>query len=551
LNALKPLLRLYRLLDSSGQSDYWKILSKSIIVILLEILGLGILYLSALIILDKGFFTQRPFFKEILEASGLTGEQFMIACLSVLVFVFVLKNFLYFFLQRSIIRGAFKIGGDFSDKRIDQALSGDEKLTNSKELAESSTLTTQISNAILIPSILFLTELVFLILSFLLVTFYKPRLSVFLMASLLPPTLFALAFYRIKLKKFGENIKDRLPDFYASLSTLIYGKNEIRLYRKSHHFTHKLKASRKPLYEAYENIQLYSSTIPHKLLETVAIGSILVLALYAYMSRDFQALAFMVALFGSVAFRMLPSINRVMTSLNTLHANEHLLDYVPAAVSKQSLMLEFGEKIHLQNIGFSYGETKVIDNLNLSIDEGDYLGIVGPNGAGKSTLAQIILGLLKPTAGSAVIRCKKGTFPIQEPVGAAAYVSQDPYLLEASIAENVAFGDVIDVTLVQSTLRKLHLGEWLEKLKHGVETHIGERGTTISGGQAQRIALARALYKNPKLLVLDEALNALDDSSMEIVLKYLKRLNMDGLTLVQIAHDKREISHASKTLHLV
>jgi ABC-type multidrug transport system fused ATPase/permease subunit len=269
------------------------------------------------------------------------------------------------------------------------------------------------------------------------------------------------------------------------------------------------------------------------------------------MSRDFQALAFMVALFGSVAFRMLPSINRVMTSLNTLHANEHLLDYVPAAVSKQSLMLEFGEKIHLQNIGFSYGETKVIDNLNLSIDEGDYLGIVGPNGAGKSTLAQIILGLLKPTAGSAVIRCKKGTFPIQEPVGAAAYVSQDPYLLEASIAENVAFGDVIDVTLVQSTLRKLHLGEWLEKLEHGVETHIGERGTTISGGQAQRIALARALYKNPKLLVLDEALNALDDSSMEIVLKYLKRLNMDGLTLVQIAHDKREISHASKTLHLV
>ena len=224
MNALKPLIRLYHLLNHSGKADYRRIVSKSLLVILLEILGLGILYLSALIILDKGFFTQRPFFQDVFSASRLTEDQFMIVCLAVLVFVFLIKNIVFFFLQRGIIRGAFVIGARFSDSKIQEILSREKQLKSSKELAETSALTTQITNAILIPSILFLTELTFLILSFALVTFYKPRLSVFLVAALLPPTLFALVYYRIKLKKFGQSIKERLPNFYSELSTLIYGE---------------------------------------------------------------------------------------------------------------------------------------------------------------------------------------------------------------------------------------------------------------------------------------------------------------------------------------
>lgn len=328
------------------------------------------------------------------------------------------------------------------------------------------------------------------------------------------------------------------------------GKNEIRLYRKFNHFIEKLSASRNALYRAYENIQLYSSTIPHKLLETVAIGSILALAVYAYTSGDFQALAFMIALFGSVAFRMLPSINRVLTSINTIHANEHLLDYIPDKFLKAQSNVTFQAGINLEEVSFAYGDKQVINNLSLNIQQGDYLGVSGPNGSGKSTLSQLLLGLLLPSSGKITIINNDIEQEVTGPLQAAAYVSQNPYLLEASIAENISFGDDADEKRIETIMDRLNLGEWLNQLDMGINTPIGERGTTISGGQAQRISLARALYKEPKLLVLDEALNAVDDYSLEVVLNHLKHLNKEGLTIVQIAHDKREIIHATKNLHL-
>ncbi|MDR3601079.1 MAG: thiol reductant ABC exporter subunit CydD [Desulfosporosinus sp.] len=205
--------------------------------------------------------------------------------------------------------------------------------------------------------------------------------------------------------------------------------------------------------------------------------------------------------------------------------------------NQEELSSEF--QISFQDVSLTYqlGETSALDGINLSLKSGEKVALVGPSGAGKSSLAQLLLRFIEPSAGEILVnRRLLKTIPQEKWRQQIAYVSQAPYLFAGSIAENIHFGrSSATIEEIKSAAQGASAHEFIMELSDGYQTQLGEGGTRLSGGQAQRIAIARAILKDAPVLILDEATSGLDIESERSVQQALKRL-MQGKTAIIIAH---------------
>ncbi len=214
----------------------------------------------------------------------------------------------------------------------------------------------------------------------------------------------------------------------------------------------------------------------------------------------------------------------------------------------------FEPQIQIDNVNFSYPNQaiKAISGVSLSINPGEFVAIVGPSGSGKTTLVDLILGVLEPSTGEIVISGCPPLVSINRWPGAIAYVPQDVAIVSGTIRENIAMGYPIasaDEELIEEALRISDLASFAKTLEFGLDTEVGERGTRISGGQRQRLGIARALYTKPKFLVLDEATSALDGETEANISESL--LSLRGkVTILMIAHRLTTVKNADKVLYV-
>lgn len=214
----------------------------------------------------------------------------------------------------------------------------------------------------------------------------------------------------------------------------------------------------------------------------------------------------------------------------------------------------FNSEIEISNVTFTYpGKTlPVIKNASFSIRPGSIVALVGPSGAGKTTLVDLILGVLRPDEGDVKVSGQSPTAAIESWPGALAYVPQDVMISNGTIRNNVALGFPFEEAtndLVNDALRIGQLIEFAEQLPEGIDSYVGDRGTRISGGQRQRLGIARAMFTKPHLLVLDEATSSLDGETEANISGAIQ--NMRGLvTVVMIAHRLSSVRHADVVLYL-
>ena len=256
--------------------------------------------------------------------------------------------------------------------------------------------------------------------------------------------------------------------------------------------------------------------------------------------------------------RMLPVLQQLYSSVSNLYANSESIralraEYIEAKLnsdfcinleSAASVDLICNESIALQNIAYAYPNTNcfVFKNLSLKIRIGSKIGINGPSGSGKTTLLALILGLLSPTEGQILIDGKViDNGKIDQIRNLFALVPQEIFLFDGSISENIAQtkADSIDSKRLLAAIRLAQLDLYISSLPNGIETIVGERGILISGGQRQRIGIARALYSDPKILVLDEPTSALDDDTAKTIIDELLKIPKEALTLIVVSHDIR------------
>ncbi len=205
--------------------------------------------------------------------------------------------------------------------------------------------------------------------------------------------------------------------------------------------------------------------------------------------------------------------------------------------------ITFNEKVELKNISFQFPDGRALLNeINMTIRKGEMIAITGKSGAGKTTLLLILLRFLQETAGS--IRVDKRTIENDQSwLMKIGYVPQRPYILDGTVMDNIAFGvpnAEVNEKRVHELIQYVELGSWINQLPNGVHTRLGEQGSKLSGGQRQRIALARALYADAEILLLDEVTNQVHHSLEVEILRLLSELRSKGKTVVIITHKLSE-----------
>ncbi|HRI05938.1 MAG TPA: ABC transporter ATP-binding protein [Candidatus Dojkabacteria bacterium] len=208
-------------------------------------------------------------------------------------------------------------------------------------------------------------------------------------------------------------------------------------------------------------------------------------------------------------------------------------------------------EIRFENVSFAYDvDRPVINDISLTLHKNEMVALVGPSGAGKSTIANLLLKLYNPTSGDILLNGKKysklGTRFIRENI---ALVFQENELFSSTIKENVAYGSTIDEKKIISALKKANAWTFVKQLPDGIDTEVGERGIKLSGGQRQRIQVARAIYKDAPILILDEATSSLDAKSENDVSEAINNLVKNRLVIV-IAHRFSTIQNATKVVVL-
>lgn len=214
----------------------------------------------------------------------------------------------------------------------------------------------------------------------------------------------------------------------------------------------------------------------------------------------------------------------------------------------------FKPELVFENVSFTYlGESEsTLENVNLQISEGEWIAIVGPSGSGKTTLVDLMLGILKPNKGTIKLSEMDPELAISLNPGSVGYVPQEGFFIDGSLRQNVALGiseDLVDTNRVKFCLDTVGLGELLNNSLLGINTEVGELGSKISGGQRQRLGIARALYSSPKMLIMDEATSALDAISEEKIIECLKNLK-GSITIVTIAHRLSTVVNSDRIFYV-
>ena len=345
------------------------------------------------------------------------------------------------------------------------------------------------------------------------------------------------------------------------------GIKDVLLLGKDNYFTKHFSQTGSALTYSTSTNQMLAQ-VPRYFMELMAFGSMVALLLYLIASYDgnLGIILPIVSVYALATFKLIPAFHQIYGNLAEIKGNIAAFESIQQDLidSKQTQLVKFKPEIaglhpertiSLENINFSYPslEKSTINKLNLSIQANSIIGIVGPSGSGKSTLINILLGLIKPQQGNLKIdNTLVDEQNLRQWQNSIGFVAQNIFLLDGTIAENVAFGvsrDQIDLVQVRRVLKLAYLNELIQSLELGIHTKVGERGVQLSGGQCQRIGIARALYHEPEVLVFDEATSSLDGISEKLIMEAIQ--NFSGQkTIIMIAHRLKTVKNCDKILFI-
>ena len=375
--------------------------------------------------------------------------------------------------------------------------------------------------------------------------FANPLLSGLLFVSV---ALLAISIQKVTRARIYDLSQDiQYYDLYNSRVSMqgLQGLREIAIYDKKQNFLQEYQK----FVEAYSLKNSSRNTLPMLPMWVLEVAGmlllLLVLLIQVSLGSSVAATTGMLTLLAAVSWRLLPAANKTMNAILTMRSNqpivEKLLDVVQELPSPERLdarpVRHFQHEISLHDVSFTYpnAEHAALQDISLTIPKGSMVGLVGLSGSGKSTLTSLLTGLLHPQQGE--MRIDGDAWDTSTERLNIGYVPQNLYLLDATLAENVAFshwGEPVDEERVWECCRMAAM-DFVEELPEGIHTPLGERGVRLSGGQIQRVGIARALYDRPEILIFDEATSALDGATERAIQSTIENLR-SNVTLIIVAH---------------
>lgn len=376
----------------------------------------------------------------------------------------------------------------------------------------------------------------------------------------------ALVYWRTTspiLERLGRQYNLTAAAYYKAVGEALSGVKIIKVLAREEQFASKFEASIRATARPQTTLSMLG-LLPRTILELLVVCGLLgATAIPLLLGLSARSSIPLLLLFAMAAFRMMPLVAQISRGLqNIRYASDSIatvareIERLPSIAPDQTVDLQptrLKRAIELSGVTLQYegADHSALSDVDAVFECGRFHAIVGPSGAGKTSLADLILGLLTPSHGQIQFDDQPvSCIPSNQRTRLVGYVPQDPFLLDASIADNVALGrtnGVIDISAIRKAIASASLDTFIDTLPEGLNTLIGECGTRLSGGQRQRIGIARALYGNPDVLVLDEATSSVDATTQADIMRSLKDLRK---TLIVIAHQLSTVQMADQILYI-
>ncbi len=442
-------------------------------------------------------------------------------------------------------------------------------------LNNSSSLTNKISqeclrvtNTIISPLMFLNAKIAVILFISLGILIYNPFISLFGLIIFSMAYLILYRFVRKKYMRNGKIITDGQKIRFKLMSEGFGGIREILLMGRQKHFIKNFSNASSNFAYATGNTSVLS-LLPRYAMELLAFGSVIILVLFFLIQQNNSLIGILptLSIFAVASVKILPAFQQVYANISVIKGNLQSFEVLKEDLknsSKENYKIinadgkfrwEPEQNIIFKNVYFNYPNSSkpALKDLNFEIEMNTITGFVGKSGSGKSTTLDAFLGLISPKSGKILIDgIELDSSNIREWQNNIGFVSQSIFLADISIKENIAFGiplDLIDEKRISLAAEMSLLNEFILELPNGINTIIGERGVQISGGQRQRIGIARALYRNCSLLVLDEATSSLDTVSEKLIMQTINNLS-GKKTIILVSHRLSTVKN-SKCIYLL
>ena len=516
-----------------GSTDRRRVMGVLMLILmgtLLEILGVGLVIPVVTLLSQPDVTSTSPTLKSLREALGAPSQRaLMLWALGGMLVVFVVKNAFIFlstwFQVRFLYNYQAKLAGELMAGYLNRPYALHLRHPTSELLQKVNGEVGALISGVLSPILWIISESLVVTGLVLLALWVSPLGALAAMGGL---GLALWAYYHLfkaRVEAWGRSTQEHSQGMYRQMQHGLGGIKEVKIFGRELFFSNAFSHHAQGLahYTIRHNFLAQSSrNVIELLVIAVLLGAIMLLV---GASEGTATIIPMLAFFAAAAFRLMPSAQRLLANANSIRYGARSLrllradllgapDPMPFSPSPAN-PVSFRDQLELRHVSFRYpgGHEDVLADLNLAIPRGAMVGFQGKSGAGKTTLVDLILGLLEPTQGEVWVDGNSIHQNLPGWQAKVGYVPQSIFLVDDTLRRNVAFGmedDQIDDARVHEVLRQAQLEDFVNSRPEKLEIAFGERGVRLSGGQRQRIGIARALYHDPAILVLDEATASLD-----------------------------------------
>jgi len=471
--------------------------------------------------------------------------------------LFSLKNWLGYLLSRKQYNFFYSVASRLSKRNVLHYLHGGYaqfvNTDSSVYFRKISQQPIEFSNYILTNIQQIISQGILVIFTIAGILLYHPRLFVSLFCLLIPPVILLAWFIKRKLKNIRTNIKISSQLTIQHLQESLSGYVESNIYEKTGFFTGRYYRYQRQMNDNIATQQSLQS-LPSRLIEVFAVLGFFILIAVNKLSANTSAISLLtIGVFMAATYKIIPGIIKILNSAGQIKTYQFTLedlarDNDETSVAESVIPSDPITSIQFESIHFRYQRHSVLSGISFQLNPGDFAGMSAASGKGKTTIVNLLLGFLEPADGVIAINHKIANAATRQHYRRRiSYVKQQPFFIHDSILKNITLADdQYDRVKLEEVISFCGIDQLLEKYPEDLEKVVKENGKNISGGQRQRIMLARALYHDFDLLILDEPFGEMDDDSEKGILEQLQLLARQGKMILFITHNKSSLSFCNK-----
>jgi ABC-type bacteriocin/lantibiotic exporter with double-glycine peptidase domain len=551
---LKQILRdIFNILGPHEAHTLWKLALADVLISILDIAFLiGLLYVI-------NFYTQTGVAPSTKYFSLAIFNDHPILPIAVFLLLFAIKNMFGFFISKAQYNFVYGVASRISCDNLLQYLNGpfsdyvhvDSSIMNRKINQQPIEFCHYVLNGIQ----QIFSQLVLILITVLAIIIFNPFLLPLLILILAPPVFLISFFMKRKLQGGRLQGKTMSEKSIQHLQEALTGYVESNVYLKNDFFTNRYHRFQAEL-NRYLSERLIMQNMPTRFIEVFAVFGLFALIVLNFLSSHTHSIQFItLGALMAAAYKIIPGIVKITNTAGQVktyaYTTKGLISGIELQVNQSDLRSSISS-ISCENVYFNFGEKSVLKAFSLNLIKGDMVGILGLSGKGKTTLVNLLLGFLSPDAGSIYYNGEMADAETRRRYWSGiSYVKQQHFFMHASVVENITFkeGDY-DREKLKNILTVAGIDKMIKSFPEGLNTMITENGKNFSGGQRQRFILARALYKDFDLLILDEPFNELDEAAEIELLRQLQLIAAAGKIILLITHNIAAFSFCNKKIQL-